>query len=97
MSEKIVDLVVATVFLTAGSAIFLNLDALAELDQRSGLRSHNWFKKRLGAESFLNREIYSVGTPSGHRKSKIGIGIAGVLCLISGVVALSFWVIQYFH
>jgi hypothetical protein len=97
MSEQTADLVVATVFLMAGSAIFLNLDALAEFDQRSGLRSHNWFKKRLGAGSFWNREIYSVGTPSGHRKSKIGFGIAGVAFFISGIVALSFWIIEYFH
>jgi hypothetical protein len=97
MTEQTADLVVATVFLMAGSAIFLNLDALVKFDQRSGLRSHNWFKKRLGADSFWNREIYSVGTPSGHRKSKIGFGIAGIACLISGIIALSFWIVRYFH
>jgi hypothetical protein len=97
MSEQTADLVVATVFLMAGSVIFLNLDALAEFDQRSGLRTNNWLKKWLGASSFWNREIYSVGTPSGHRKSKIGFGIAGGACLISGIIALGFWIIQYFR
>jgi hypothetical protein len=97
MSEQTADLVVATVFLMAGSVIFLNLDALAEFDQRSGLRTNNWFKRRLGASSLWNREIYSVGTPSGHRKSKIGFSIAGAACFVSGIIALSLWIIQYFH
>jgi hypothetical protein len=97
MSEQTTELVVATIFLIAGSSIFVNLDLLVKFDQRSGLRLHNWFRKRLGANSIWNREIYSAETPSGYRKSKIGFCIAAVVCLISGMVGLSLWVIRYFR
>ena len=95
MSDRTTELVMATLFLLTGAAIFLNMDALARFDQRSGMKTHDWFKKRLGAGSAWNQEIYSVGTPGGLRKSKLGIGFAGAACLTAGVVILGFWLVRY--
>jgi hypothetical protein len=93
--SKIVDIAIATVFLFVGSIILTNLDALAHMDQSSGLKVHSWFKQRLGAASTWNREIYSVGTPSGHKRSKVGFAIAGVLCLLAGFVSLGLFLMRY--
>lgn len=89
MSETIGEIAVATAFLIAGSLILTNLSTLTNFDQSSGLKLHSWFKKTLGAESKWNREIYSVGTTSGHKRSRVGFIVVGVLCLLAGFVSLS--------
>ena len=95
MSEQIGELVIATVFLFAGVVILTNLDALVDLDQSSGLKTHAWFKKKLGANSAWNREIYSVGTASGRKRSKVGFAAVGILCLLAGFIALSVLLTRY--
>ncbi len=95
MSDRTAELAMATLFLIAGAVILLNIEPLARFDQRSGMKTHNWFKQRLGAGSVWNKEIYSVGTPSGLRKSKLGFGIAGTVCLAAGIVSLGFWLARY--
>ena len=95
MNEQAVDIAIATLFLIVGSIILTNLDALTHLDQSSGLKMHSWFKKKLGAESAWNREIYSVGTPSGHKRSKVGFAAAGILCLLAGFVSLCLALVSY--
>jgi hypothetical protein len=69
-TEQAVDVGIATLFLVFGSIILTNLEALTHFEQSAGLKMHSWFKKKLGAESIWNREVYSVGTPSGHKRSK---------------------------
>src|ERR1700739_2138122 len=49
MTERAVDIGIATGYLPAGSIILTNLDALTRFDQSSGLKMHSWFKNRLGA------------------------------------------------
>jgi len=95
MTEQAVDIGIATLFLIVGAIILTNLEALTHLDQSSGLKIHSWFKKKLGAESILNREVYSVGTPSGHKRSKVGFATVGILCLLAGFVALGLSLIRY--
>jgi hypothetical protein len=95
MTEQTVDFVIATLFLVAGSTILTNIDALTQFDQSSGLKMHSWFKKKLGAESAWNREVYSVGTPSGHKKSKVAFTAVGILCLLAGFVSLSLSFVRY--
>lgn len=88
MSEHAVDFVIATLFLVVGSVVLTNLDALTHFDQSSGLKMHSWFKKKLGAESTWNREVYSVGTPSGHKRSRVEFAAVGILCLLAGFISL---------
>jgi len=95
MSEETVDIAIATLFLIVGTIILTNLDALTNFDQSSGLKMHSWFKKKLGAESIWNREVYSVGTPSGHKRSKIGFVAVGIVCLLAGFVSLCLSLRQY--
>ena len=73
-----------------------NLDALARFDQRSGSRLNDWFKKKLG-NSRLNRELWPVGTPSGFRSSKIGLGVAGAISLLFGAVLVCLSLRSHFH
>lgn len=95
MTEQAVDIGIATLFLIVGAIILTNLEALTHLDQSSGLKIHSWFKKKLGAESIWNREVYSVGTPSGHKRSKAGFVAVGILCLLAGFVSLSLSLMRY--
>jgi hypothetical protein len=95
MTEQAVDIGIATLFLFVGSIILTNLDALTHFDQGSGLRMHSWFKKKLGAESIWNREVYSVGTPSGYKKSKLVFAPVGILCLLAGFVSLCLALVSY--
>jgi hypothetical protein len=95
MTEQAIDFVIATLFLIVGSIILANLDALTHFDQNSGLKMHSWFKKKLGAESAWNREVYSVGTPSGHKRSKAAFTAVGIFCLLAGFVSLSLSRIRY--
>ena len=76
--------------MAAGFANMVNLEALAKVDQRHGLKFNTWLKKRLG-DSFLTRDIWPVGTQSGMRSSKIGFGFAGVILILGGfaLVAIS--------
>ena len=96
MSGPASNLLFGTVFLTVGVFILQYLDAIARFDQSSGVKVHFWFKKKLG-DSALNREIYSVGTPSGLRKSKIGLRGAGVFCIVVGLLFVSLGLTRYFH
>jgi hypothetical protein len=97
MREQAVDFAIATLFLTVGTIILTNLDALTHFDQSSGLKMHSWFKKKLGAESTWNREVYSVGTPSGHKRSKVAFIAVEILCLLAGFVSLSLSLMRYIH
>jgi hypothetical protein len=94
-SAQLADATIAAAFLFVGVLILMNLDALTEFDQRSGLRMHSWFKRKLGPDSTWNREIYSVGTPSGHKKSRVGFTAVGVLCVLAGFILFSLVLMSY--
>jgi hypothetical protein len=95
MSEQTIDIAIATLFLIVGSVVLTNLDALTNFDQSSGQKMHSWFKKKLGPESMWNREVYSVGTPSGHKRSKLGFAAMGILSLFVGFVSLCLSLMRY--
>jgi hypothetical protein len=80
----------------AGVTLLVKLEAAARLDQHCGIKWNSWLKSKLG-DSFLTRDLYSVGTPGGLRKSKIGLGVAGVMLLLLGlaVVTFSVWDLLY--
>ncbi len=96
MSEVARNLLSGTIFLSVGVLILQNLEAIARFDQSTGVKLHSWFKKKLG-DSVLNREIYSVGTPSGLLKSRIGLRGAGVFCIVVGLLFISLGLVRYFH
>jgi hypothetical protein len=96
MSEAASNLLAGTIFLSVGVLILQNLETIARFDQSNGVKLHSWFKKKLG-DSVLNREIYSVGTPSGLRKSRIVLRSAGVFCLVGGLLFISVGLLRYFH
>jgi hypothetical protein len=91
MSENLSNFLWGTVWLAAGALLLNNLDAIVRFDQHSGSRQKAWFKKKLG-NSVLNRELWSVGTPSGFRSSRIVFRVLGIIALTVGValVGLSF-------
>jgi|KBSMisStandDraft_5_1062788.scaffolds.fasta_scaffold310973_2 hypothetical protein len=76
----------------AGAALLLNLDSVANLDQRCGARFNAWLKERFG-NLRMNRDIYSSGgNVSGLRKSRIVFRVIGVVLILYGlaVAAISF-------
>jgi hypothetical protein len=96
MSEQSINFLSGTLTLAAGVLILQTLDALARFDQHSGGRLNDWFGKKLG-NSGLNRELWSVGTPSGFRSSKIGLRVAGVILLLAGTVLVGLSLGGHFH
>jgi hypothetical protein len=87
MSQRLDNFLWGSFYLVAGSVILLNLEAIVRFDQNSGLRLKSWFNKKLG-KSFLNRELWSVGTPTGFKSSRIVFRIVSILCLVYGAVLL---------
>ncbi len=96
MSEHLSNLLCGTFLLALGTLILFNLEAVARLDQHSGIRLKSWFQKQLG-KSVLNRELWPVGTPGAFRSSRIVLRIVGIFSVLAGagLVALSFR--RYFH
>jgi len=85
-----------TVYLIAGALLLTYLDKIVEFDQSSGIKLKGFFRRKMG-DSSLNRELWSVGTPSGYRASRIAIRLAGVVLVVVGIaeLLLTFW--GYFH
>src|SRR5215472_4471957 len=73
-----------TLYLATGTLLLLNLDRVVQFDQNSGVKLKAWFTRKLG-NSTLNRELWSVGTPSGFRSSRLAFRIVGVILLIVGL------------
>ena len=75
----------------AGAALLLNLDSVANFDQRCGVTFNAWLKERFG-NSRVTRDIYSVRNPSGLRKSRIVFRVIGVVLILYGlaVTGISF-------
>jgi|ERR1700676_1212538 len=96
MSDAAIELLSGTILLSVGVLILQNLETIARFDQSSGVKVHSWFKRKLG-DSVLNREIYSVGAPSGFRKSRIGLRGAGVFSIVVGTLFISLGLVRYFH
>ena len=96
MSEQLSSFLLGTLFLAAGTLILQNVDALARFDQNSGIKLKEWFRKKLG-HSPLNRELWSVGTPSGFRSSKNVFRIAGVITLLVGALLVALSLRIHFH
>jgi hypothetical protein len=84
MTGAISDLVQSAIAILAGVSILLNLDFVMNFDQRWEVKVNAWLKKRLG-NSLLTRDIYSIGTPSGLRKSRICLRIAAIVLILSGL------------
>ena len=91
MNDHLGNLLCGTFLSALGTLILFNLDAVARLDQQSGVRLKSWLQKQLG-KSVLNRELGPVGTPGAFRSSRIVLRIAGIFSLLAGagLVALSF-------
>jgi len=96
MSERLGNFLWGAIFLVAGSITLLYLDAIVRLDQNSGIRLKSWFQKKLG-KSVLNRELWSVGTPSGFRSSRIAFQVSGVVFLVVRAVLVTVAASRYFH
>jgi hypothetical protein len=96
MSEPLSNFLQGTLCLVVGALILQNLEALVRFDQHSGIKLKAWFEKQLG-NSALNRELWSVGTPSGFRSSRIVFRIVGVLCLIGGTALVALSLRGLFH
>jgi hypothetical protein len=91
MTERAVDIGIATGILMVGSIILTHLEAQTRFDQSSGLKMHSWFKKKLGAESLWNREVYSDATASGHKR----FAAVGIVCLLAGLIWLCLSLMRY--
>ena len=91
MTERAVDIGIATGILMVGSIILTNLEAQTRFDQSSGLKMHSGFKKKLGAESLWNREVYSDATASGHKR----YAAVGIVCLLAGLIWLCLLLMRY--
>ena len=72
----------------AGAAMLLNLEWIANFDQRCGVKVNAWLKKWLG-NSFLTRDVWSVGTQSGKRSSKICCGVAAAFLILCGLALVT--------
>ena len=96
MSEPLSYFLQGTLCMAIGALILQNLDALVRFDQHSGIKLKAWFKKQLG-NSALNRELWSVGTPSGFRSSRVVFRIVGVLSLVGGTALMALSLRGLFH
>jgi hypothetical protein len=76
-----------TLYLVAGALLLTYLDKIVEFDQNSGIKLKAFFRRKLG-DSSLNRELWSAGTPSGYRASRIAFRIAGVVFVVVGIAKL---------
>jgi hypothetical protein len=94
-SNNLVVLAIAIASLLAGILLFVNIDSLARFDQATGLRVHHWFRKKLGSDSVLNRELYSVGTPSGLKKSLKTLRFAAIFLIGTGFLWFAVWLASY--
>jgi hypothetical protein len=93
MSRDLIDLSLGIISLVSGALILLNLDSIAQFNQRSGVKLRSWFQRKLG-DSILNRELWASGTPgtpSGFRSSRICFQVVAIAFLAGGavIVALS--------
>jgi hypothetical protein len=91
MSEDLSIFLYGSFCLAVGALILQNLDGLVRFDQQSGAKLKAWLKKHVSNPT-LNRELWSVGTPSGRRSSRIVFRVAGVILILLGaaLVGLSF-------
>ena len=96
MSEPLGQFLHGIFWIAVGAIVLQNLDALVRFDQRSGIKLKAWFKGRLG-NSTLNRELWSVGTPSGFRSSRIAFRIVGALSILGGTVLVVLSLRRFFH
>jgi len=87
MSETLGNLVWGGLFVATGAVILHNLEAIVDFDQNSGVRAKAWFNKRLG-KSVLNYELWSVGTKSGFRSSRIVFRMAALLFILYGTILI---------
>ena len=94
-SNNLVVLAIAIASSLAGILLFVNLNRLARFDQATGLRVHHWFRKKLGSNSVLNRELYSVGTPSGLNKSLKALRFAAIFLIGTGFLWFTVWLVSY--
>ena len=92
MNDTVSNVIQGGLAILAGTAMLLNLEWVANFDQRCGVKVNAWLKKRLG-NSFLTRDIWPVGNRSGKRSSRIGCGLAAVFLILCGLglVAVSLY------
>jgi hypothetical protein len=87
MSLYISNIIWATISLIAGILFLSNVNRIAQFNQTCGVKLKSFFHKKLG-NSPLNRELWSIGTPSGHRSSRFVIRIAGVVFFLAGLARM---------
>jgi hypothetical protein len=71
----------------AGALTLYNLDAVVRFDQNSGARVKTWLSKKPG-KPVLNRELWSGGSQTGFRSSRIVFRTVAVLAILFGVVLI---------
>jgi len=96
MSEPLSQFLQGTFWMAVGAIVLQNLDALVRFDQHSGIKLKAWLKKQLGT-STLNRELWSVGTPSGFRGSRTVFRVVGVLSIVGGTALVCLSLRGVFH
>jgi hypothetical protein len=70
-----------TLYLVAGALLLTYLDKIVEFDQNSGIKLKAFFRRKRG-DSSLNRELWSAGTPSSYRASRIAFRFVGVVFVL---------------
>ena len=85
-----------TLYLVAGALLLTYLDKIVEFDRNSGIRLKAFFRRKLGNSS-LNRELWSVGTPSGSRTSRIAFRLVAVVLVVVGIAKLLLTFRVYLH
>ena len=96
MSEPLSQFLHGLFWIALGAMVLQNLDALVRFDQHSGNKLKAWWKKQLGT-STLNRDLWSVGTPSGFRLSRIAFRVVGVLSIVGGTALVFLSLRSIFH
>ena len=77
-----------TLYLVAGSLLLTYLDKVVEFDQNIGIELKAFFRRNLGDSAFLNHELWSTGTQSGSRASRIAFRVVGVVFVAVGITKL---------
>jgi hypothetical protein len=96
MSENLGNLLWGCLSVAAGAVMLHYLDAVVRFDQNSGMRMKALFNKRLG-KSVLNLELWSVGTETGFRSSKVVFRIVAYLAILFGMVLIGLAFRGHFH
>jgi hypothetical protein len=87
---------VGTLCVVVGAFLLTYLDKVVEFDQNSGIKLKAFLRRKLGNSS-VNRELWSVGSPSASRASRIAFRLVGAILLLVGVAELLLTFREHLH